>query len=61
MELKLNITEYGIKWKNIGDHLFNYCYNQDTKKEILEVSEDQYNFLKKLNNVPYVEVLNLYI
>ena len=60
LELKLNITEYGKKWKHIGDHLFNYCYNKEKKEEILEVSEDQYNFLKKLNNVSYVEVLNLY-
>ena len=60
LELKLNITEYGKKWKDIGDRLFNYCYNKEKKEEILEVSEDQYNFLKKINSVSYVDVLNLY-
>ena len=59
MEIKLNITEYGNKWKEIGDYLYKF-YNLINEKNqpvnILEVDIFQYNFLKDLKLKSYEEL-----
>ena len=59
LEVKLNITEYGNQWKNIGDHLYKF-YNLEKferqQMNILNVTEYQFNYLKDLNNKKYEEV-----
>ena len=59
MEIKLNITEYGNKWKEIGDYLYKF-YNliddKDQPSNILEVNNFQYNFLKNLKFKKYEEL-----
>ena len=59
MEIKLNITEYGDKWKEIGDYLYKF-YNliddKDQPPNILEVNNFQYNFLKDLKLKKYEEL-----
>lgn len=59
LEVKLNITEYGNKWKHIGDHLYKF-YNLESfdgkPSNILDVTEYQFNYLKELNSKKYEEV-----
>ena len=51
MELKLNVSQYGREWKEIGDILFNY-HAKDINKGLL-VTDKQFYFLQTLNNKTY--------
>ena len=59
LEIKLNMTEYGKEWINIGDHLFNF-YNligfKNQPSNILRVKDFQYLFLKQLKDKSYNQV-----
>jgi hypothetical protein len=46
MELKLNVSQYGREWKEIGDILFDY-HAKDINKGLL-VTDEQFDFLKNL-------------
>ena len=59
LELKLNLTDKGNLWRDIGDHIFDFhnfqnCANQPS--DILEVNLHQYNFLFELKDKTYDEV-----
>ena len=59
LELKLNLTDEGYLWGDIGDHIYNFhnlknYANQPS--DILEVDLHQYNFLFELKDKTYGEV-----
>ena len=60
LEIKLNATEFGKPWINIGDYLYNF-YNLKGCKEqppnMLNVKDFQYNYLKELNSKNYEQVI----
>jgi len=40
LELKLNVTKYGLEWKHIGDYLYNYGVDKyDDDCEFMKVNE----------------------
>ena len=45
MELRLNLSEYGKSWSNIGDILYNF-FTCKKNIEIMEVKPEQFNELK---------------
>ena len=59
LELKLNLTDEGNLWKDIGDHIY-YFHNfqnfANQPSDILEVDLHQYNFLFELKDKTYGEV-----
>ena len=48
LELCLNVSKYGILWKDIGDVLYEYGIGNEEKERELTVTNDQYDFLKML-------------
>jgi hypothetical protein len=48
LELCLNVTKYGILWKDIGDALYEYGISYEEKDYEVIVTNDQFNFLKML-------------
>ena len=54
LELKLNITKYGVDWKHIGDVLYYFgAYKQVNK---LSITPKQLNYLIKINKMSYDDV-----
>ena len=47
MELKLNISPYKWKWKEIGDKLYNYAIDKEELKELI-VTTEQFKYLIQL-------------
>ena len=63
LELKLNITNYGHTWKDIGDHLFNFHNLQNyanQPSDILYTNNTQFQFLKYLKERTYDEIRKEY-
>lgn len=52
LELKLNVTKYGKKWKDIGDTLYNFHAEKGKTKDTLTVTTEQLEFLKQLHMTP---------
>lgn len=50
LELKLNVTQYGKPWSNIGHTLYNFYKNHSNPNQIV-VDDFQFEFLKKLINI----------
>lgn len=48
LELKLNVTKYGLEWKHIGDYLYNYGVDKYDDDCEFEVSITQFLFLQLL-------------
>ena len=62
LEVKLNITEFGKKWLNIGDHLYKFYTLQGYEGQppnILNVNEFQYNYLQDLNKREYSNIYKI--
>lgn len=49
LELRLNISEYGNLWSELGDTLYNYAIDKSTP-EIMSVSIFQFIVLKNFYN-----------
>lgn len=49
LEVKLNLTEYGRKWVEIGDDLYNFAIQKKKCKTEINVTKFQYDFLKMLH------------
>ena len=59
LELKLNLSDYGNEWKDIGDHLFNYYHKSgDSKDDLLLVNSQQYDELLELSKINYNHMLS---
>ena len=56
LELKLNLTEEGNLWRDIGDCLIYNFKIKNQPSDILEVNLHQYNFLFELKDKTYDEV-----
>jgi hypothetical protein len=48
LELCLNVTKYGILWKETGDVLYEYGIGNEEKDVELVVTHDQFIFLEML-------------
>ena len=48
LELKLNVTSKRILWKYIGDELFKFHTDMLVKDTVLNVTDEEYTFLKLL-------------
>ena len=49
LEVKLNLTEYGRKWVEIGDDLYNFAIQKKKCKTEINVTKFQYNYLRLLH------------
>ena len=49
LELKLNLSEYGKKWSDIGDYLFYFYHKEKNLNNILFVNDEQFKLLKNLS------------
>lgn len=61
LELKLNLSDYGHTWSEIGDHLFkfyNYSGSINQPDKILVVNSEQYSELFRLSQLDYQTMLN---
>jgi hypothetical protein len=50
LELRLNKSQYGNEWSNIGDTLY-YFFNETIKCKELNVSSYQYTYLMNLLDI----------
>ena len=48
LELKLNVSSKGHEWKHIGDLLYDYGRGTDGAYNFIQVTHEQYVFLKIL-------------
>jgi hypothetical protein len=48
LELCLNVTKYGILWKELGDILYEYGVGPDERNIDYQVTHDQFVFLEML-------------
>lgn len=59
LEIKLNITNKGKDWANIGDYIYNFIVKR-TETCPLYVNDEQWVFLEKLNNQSIEQIKQTY-